>query len=225
MIESAKLIESAVSSKKILGNNIHMDKISSFVADLSVCSNKERSTLFRDIIGSGYIAGKVLCAKYPCSYAPISHDRAIKFCKNTIRVALSIGKKKFNNIIANHAVIVKKAHGNTGRIMNKKNINELKQDCKQFILQLASQQGESHATRFIRECNKIFMRDGEVDTVKLPSYLTKSRIHRNHCWSKGWRIASDARGAIIVSERLFDDEYPEVLGRYPIISWPAFHTL
>ena len=93
--------------------------------------------------------------------------------------------------------------------MNKKHILELEADCKQHILEVAAEEGESHATRFIREFNRMFVRDGELDSIELPSYYTKRRMYRTYCWYKGWRIDTNARGDVTCTERPFTDEHPQ----------------
>ena len=59
--------------------------------------------------------------------------------------------------------------------------DQLRDACKYYILDIACEEGESHATRFIREFNKLYIRDGEVGTIELPSYYTKRRMYRTYC--------------------------------------------
>ena len=69
--------------------------------------------------------------------------------------------------------------------MNKKNIYQLKNDYKMFILDIMEKEGESHVIYFIQEWYKIYIRDTELKTIELLSYYTKHMMYRNHYWEKG----------------------------------------
>ena len=45
---------------------------------------------------------------------------------------------------------------------------------------LANKEDESHATNFMREEHKLFIRDKELNTIKLPSHCTKCRTCRKY---------------------------------------------
>ena len=89
------------------------------------------------------------------------------------------------NITTKYGDVIKKSHGNIGNIIDKQNISMFKLECTLYIKNIASEQGEQHATRFMRKYHKIWIRDTKVDTVELPLYYTKCRIYRNYCWDKG----------------------------------------
>ena len=65
------------------------------------------------------------------------------------------------------------------------NIDVLCDDCEQCMLNLAKENGESHAAHFIRDHNKAFVRDAKLDTIGLLSYFTKCRLCEKNCFNKG----------------------------------------
>ena len=97
-----------------------------------------------------------------------------------------VGRRKVNTIDTNYGATTPKVHGATGRNNNDINVKALRDDIESFIKALANEEGESHATRFLREHNKVCIRDTEIDTIELPSYFTKRHVYRQYCWEKGW---------------------------------------
>ncbi len=70
-------------------------------------------------------------------------------------------------------------HGNT----NKSNLHSgliiasTRSYIIEFLMELGRQEGESYATRFIRECTSILIRKDEEDLIELPSSYTYRKIY------------------------------------------------
>ena len=154
----------------------------------------------------------------------IKSNEHLVFCKHTACFLLNIGRRKFQTITKEHGEISKKAHGNVGNIVDKKNISNHRYECELHIKDLASEQGEQRTTRFMREHHKIWARDTEVDAIELPSYCTKRRLCRNYCWDKGWQAKTNARGDYEILKRPAcpEDAYPPEGPHHRIVSWAAF---
>ena len=123
-----------------------------------------------------------------------------------MRLLLDIGLRKFKGIVKNHGIAVRLDHGTKGIACDRLGIKELKSQAINFITELAETEGETHATRFMREEHKLFIRDAELNTIELPSHCTKRRIYRNYCWVNGWRSETNARGDLELLERPYDDD-------------------
>ena len=100
-------------------------------------------------------------------------NQHLLFCKHAACFLLNIGRREYESATKEYGEISKKAHGNIDNIADKQNISTHKFECASCIKNLALEEGEKHATRFMREHCKIWVRDTEVDAIELPSYCTK----------------------------------------------------
>ena len=65
-----------------------------------------------------------------------------------------------------------------------------------FFGTLKDEHSKSHATRVAREKFGIGLRDEEVDTVELPSAMTKRKLYSQFCFGRGWSIRANAKGKL-----------------------------
>ena len=105
------------------------------------------------------------------------------------------------------------------------NIDVMCDDCEQHVLKLAEGHGESHTTRFISDHNKVVVHDTEFETIELPSYFTKRRLHKKYFFNKGWVATCNSLGDRIIVLRDNTDEFPPESPRYSIMSWSSFRRL
>ena len=82
----------------------------------------------------------------------------------------------------------------TSAMLQIKNISTCNVECALCIKNIASEQGEQHATGIIQKYHKIQAQGSEIDTAELPSYYTKRQIHRNYCQNKDQQAKTNARG-------------------------------
>lgn len=71
--------------------------------------------------------------------------------------------------------------GNKGINYDRLSVKNLKKEAILCMRKLADKEGKTHATRFMREEYKLYIRNAEVKTTELPSYYSKHRIYRNYC--------------------------------------------
>ena len=211
----------------MLQENNHLEIITECITEALFASKDLRNHCVNEVIGGGHAASKLI-KKY-CSkvYMLSKSNQHLVFCKHTACFLLNIGRRKYQTITNEYGDVIKKAHGNIGNIIDKQNISVFKLECALHIKNIASEQGEQHATRFMREHHKIWVRDTEVDTVELPSYYTKRRIYRNYCWDKGWQAKTNARGDYEILKRPAcpEDTYPPEGPHHRIVSWGLFRQV
>ena len=188
--------------------------VAKIVSELVTSSSEQRNKFTQDIIGGGHAIQSTATGRNLNCYV-VDKDNKIAFCKNTVQLVLCVGRIKFNTITKNYGTTTPKTHGKTGRYNNDINVNTLRDDIESFIKSLANEEGESHTTRFLREHNKVCIRDAEIDTIKLPSYFTKRHVYRQYCWEKGWIAKTNGIGELQHTER----ENTDIL---PVLSWSSF---
>ena len=190
--------------------NKRLEIITECITEALFSSKDLRNHCINEVIGGGCTAAKILKKHNSKARMLSKSNEHLVFCKHTACFLLNIGRRKFQTITKEYGEISKKAHGDVGNIIDKKNISNYRYECELHIKDLASEQGEQHATRFMREHHKIWARDTEVDTIELPSYCTKRRLCRNYCWDKGWQAKTNARGDYEILKRPAcpEDTYP-----------------
>ena len=210
----------------LLDNN-NLEIITERITEAIFSSKDLHNHYINEVIGGGYAAAKIFRKHNSKVYMLSKFNKHLVFCKHTACFLLNIGRRKYQTITKQYVEISKKAHGNIGNIIDKKNISTYKVECELYIKLLASEQGEQHATRFMREHHKIWVRDTEVDTIELPSYYTKRRLYRNYCWDKGWQAQTNARGDYEILKRPAcpEDTYPPEGPHHRIVSWTVFRDV
>ena len=140
-----------------------------------------------------------------------------KFCRNAIRRIFCIGKEKW-------ALLVKgdpppKIIPNPKKVSLKNRQHKCYDDVVAFITKIAEENGESYATRFIRELTGIGVRDAEKGVMELPSFMRKRDLYRRFFFERGWVAREDAKGnyhkTSNYDKRLHDDEWGD------LAEWPS----
>ena len=104
-----------------------------------------------------------------------------------------------------------------------------------FLLQVAHDEGESQATRFVRELTGIGICNNKKFGFTLPPYNTKRKLYERYCYYNGWKTRQTPRGNYTrVAEyklRKNDDEledmalWPTGSVVLPVCTFSTFRTL
>ena len=97
------------------------------------------------------------------------------FWKNTIKVLLKIGRHKHKLITKNYRTA--DVRDTIAKKKIKLIIDTPQACCHQHLLDLAKENGDSHAIRFTTDHSKLLVRHSELDTIKIPSCLSKFHLH------------------------------------------------
>ncbi len=88
-------------------------------------------------------------------------------------------------------------HGNLGTRHRKRSsaVVPAAPSFTEFLQKVCDTYAEPYATRFIREITGMSLREAEEGTVQLPSSFTKQKLYAEYCYSRGYKIKSDANGS------------------------------
>ena len=122
-------------------------------------------------------------------------------CQNTLMKLYNFGYKKYSTVKGQIHEAFLKPHGLTAKESNffkskKEKFVDINRALKVFFDRLRDEHSETHATRVIREKFGIGLRAEEVDTVELPSSMTKRQLYCQFCFTRGWSIRADAKGKL-----------------------------
>ena len=154
----------------------NVPKLCTLIGDLCLSTSEFKNHYFKEVIGAGFAASSFIKCHNPRTYRPLASEPDFALCKHALRLLLDIGLRKFKGIVKNYGIAVRLEHGAKGIACDRLGIKELKSQAINFITELAETEGETHATRFMREEHKLFIRDAELNTIELPSHYTKRRI-------------------------------------------------
>ena len=137
-------------------------------------------------------------------------------CQNSLMRIFNYGYFKYIKLkkdIENPSVA---PHGLCNRLSNNMLNNQVKyntiNDSLKTFFEDLKEQAETHATRVIREVSGSALRADEVDTVELPSSMTKRQLYGQYCYKRGWVVRADAKGKLPKLKdypvRKFDDHWP-----------------
>lgn len=157
----------------------------------------------------------------------------ISICVNTFRNLFAIGKKKWRNLkedcFERYHAPGPMVHGNTGNTNRSASLSRsgVRESVVAFLTDISKEHGESYATRFIREISGMSLRKEEEGLVEIPSFFTKRKLYAEYCFSRGYKIKSNAKGSYgLISQyelRDFDDLlWPEGSVPLPVCSWKDF---
>lgn len=202
-------------SFKLLENEELLETLSDTAVGLVISSKDVGDKFMQDIIGGGFVSEKN--QKKINAYHATDATNELTFCSNTVKIIFSVGRRKAINIASNCATATPASHGLSGKVSNSC-INKviLREDATEFIKTKANEQGESHATRFLREHNKLRARDSKAGTIEFPSYCVKRRTCRECCYDKGWLAETNRISKIELTKR------NDANSTHSILSWSAF---
>ena len=157
----------------------------------------------------------------------------LKICINALAVVFNYGCIKLVSLkkdLKNSGV---KVHGLKQKPSNRKlnqeeKYEEIKNNLYTFFENL-KEEAETHSTRVIRKATGVGLRDNEIDTVELPSSLSKRQLYYRYCFRNGYAVKSDAKGRMpsIKAYPVQDSNnvhYPEGSAPKPVCDWKYFCT-
>jgi hypothetical protein len=118
-------------------------------------------------------------------------------CRNAVVEIFCVGYYRMGNISKYIGLAELPKHGLTGKVPSW-NDTDSRKSCDDALIIFfddLTQQGESHATRVVREKTKVGLRDGDVDLVELPSAMTKRNLYEQFCFSRGYKMQVSANGS------------------------------
>ena len=113
------------------------------------------------------------------------------FCGNGIQKLFCLGYRKWKSLTEQVKLPKLKVHGNLG---NKNASFQYESEVLDFLMEVAHEDGEAQATRFVREMTGIGIRNEEKFGVKLPPYHSKRKLYQKYCWENGWSVRSSNNG-------------------------------
>lgn len=150
------------------------------------------------------------------------------FCQNGLRLLFCLGYRKWKTILEGIQIPTIKQHGNVG---NRNKSFSYTSEVLEYLMEVGHTEGESQATRFVRELTGIGIRNSEKFGMTLPPYRSKRGMYLQYCWNNGWIPVSNGKGDYVsiasYKRRPNDDEYGD-MALWPTnsISLPVctFHT-
>ena len=206
--------------------------------DYNSFDNKNRTLYIQGIVLQGHILSQRRNArdKWTPEYHPKGiideNDSQYFFCRNGIQKLFALGYRKWKSLTEQVRLPKLKVHGNTG---NKNASFQYENEVLDFLMEVAHEDGESQATRFVREMTGIGIRNEEKFGVTLPPYHTKRKLYQKYCWENGWHVRSANNGEYPklreYPKRTNDDDmgdlalWPSGSMCYPVCSFFTFRKL
>ena len=94
-------------------------EIANLISKLCISIREVKNEFINNIVGAGFYTLISSKGRNQATYIPIKEQIDIKFYKHAIRIILGIGRKKYNAIVSNNALVEKNKDGNLGKICNK----------------------------------------------------------------------------------------------------------
>ena len=200
--------------------------------------NKNRILYIQGIVLQGHIL--IQRRKTREKWTPEYHPKGVLdenkspyfFCRNGIQKLFTLGYRKWKSLTEQVKLPKLKVHGNVG---NKNASFNYESEVLDFLMEVAHDDGESQATRFVREMTGIGIRNEEKFGVTLPPYHTKRKLYQKYCWENGWHVKSSNNGEYPklrdYPKRPNDDElgplalWPSGSMCYPVCSFFTFRRL
>ena len=203
-------------------------------------NQKERQLFLHGVITHGFIAKQNLprgCLKEPIFLlSGIENDitECVNVCHNGIQNLFCIGTKRWKKLCSEAMLPNGKDVSNYENNKNAKS-TAVSKSVMDFLSDIAEQEGESHATRFVRTEVQLFLRDEDIQLIQLPPYYTKRQLYERYYYERGWIGKSNAKGAYPpiheFRNRPNDDEngdfamWPHGSIQQEICSWRQFHRI
>ena len=154
----------------------------------------------------------------PVDSSEIKNQKPFKVCMNAMAMLFNQGYHKIKSLKDDLESAGVKEHGlknkPCNRFVNKQmDRMDLHLALHSFFV-LLKDEAETHATRVIREASGVQLRDEEIDTVELPSSLSKRQIYYKFCFQRGYIVKSDAKESMPRISDIPIREFDETL-------WPA----
>jgi len=223
-----------------LSNDDLVDQLLLLLERFEGLNQKERQLFLHGVITHGFIAKQNLhrgCLKEPIFLlSGIENEtvESVNVCHNGIQNLFCIGTKQWKRLCSDAMLPDGKNLSNYENNKNAKS-TEVTKSVIDFISDIAEQEGESHATRFVRTEVQLFLRDEDLQLIQLPPYYTKRQLYERYCYERGWIGKSNAKGTYPPIQefrnRPNDDEngdlalWPSGSLQQDICSWRQFHRL
>jgi len=145
-------------------------------------------------------------------------NTAATICRNSLRAIFCIGEIAWKNLYV--TIVVPARSTKTHHLSNNQNASAKNtQEIIDFLYNLAKQEGESYATRYVRFLTGTGVRDSEKGYVQLPSSFSKRQIYKNFCFKNGWIATSDSNGNYNHQKDFEKRSHDDELG--DMASWPT----
>ena len=169
--------------------------------------------------------------KEPPEEGAVYNKQPFKICQNAVSVLVKYGFQRINSLKKQMNIAGLKEHGLKNKMSNHIRHNEEKHTAildslGQFFEKLKDE-AEPHATRIVCEATGVGLRDKEIDSVELPSSMSKRRLYYRYLFQRGYKVKSDAKGRMPNIKNFpirdtFDDDWPQGSEPLPVCSWYYF---
>ena len=213
---------------KQLHDEVVFNAIITFLNPFFLKFKAEQENIIKDIIHTGLLLRTTARSKVK-NFA-ITFDLGKKnvfFCKNTLQMVLNFRQKEWTKLSKLAKQGLKGEEQEETTLKRKRDLNEVNVAIISFLDRLAKEEGEFHATRFVRDKASLHIRDGDTEILELPSYFTKRQLYSRFCYERGWNPQTSARGTHgplkDYPKRQHDSLlWPEGTEAMSIPSWSAF---
>ena len=94
-------------------------EIANVISKLYISTREVKNEFISNIAGAGFCTSISSKGRNQATCMPIKEHVDIKFCKHVIRIILGIGRKKYNTIVSNYALVKKNKCSNSDKTCNK----------------------------------------------------------------------------------------------------------
>ena len=149
-------------------------------------------------------------------------------CSNTLKNLFCIGNKQWKILQTDAMLPDPKSTERYENNMNK--ASKCTQNVIDFLYNMGKDEGEMHATRFVRVETTIGIRDQDFTLINLPSYYTKRQLYETFCFQNGYKVKAFSDGSYVpVSEYKLRNHDDGEMALWPVgsepqlvCSWPSF---
>ena len=151
-------------------------------------------------------------------------------CSNAFRKLFCVGQIVWKTLLEESSIPVKKNYPHLNN--NVHGMVSCTQRIIDYLYNLAKEEGEPYATRYVRMLTGVGIREEEKGHVQLPSSYTKRQLYRRFCYESGWIAKPDSVGNYVpvveYDRRPFDSEagefslWPDGSQSLQVCSWRTF---
>ena len=183
-----------------------------------------------NIMKQNLIRGQMRSCTFALNGVTLDDGDTVHLCHNSFRQLYCIGAKQWKKL-CDEAVLPDPKN----KTLYKDNMNrnhKQTQDVVDFLHKFGVDEGEAHATRFIRLESGTALRDSDVDMLQLPSFYSKRQLYERYCYDRGWEVRAFNDGSYPPVKKYkrrkndFEDGDMALwpLGSEPleVCSWPTF---
>ena len=180
---------------KLLEEAEIFNKITHFLLMFLLKNKDEKESIMIGIISNGLVLKGRTDSRHRAFTMSSDLGKNHKFfCKNTISLILNVRQRKWMDLCkkAEQSIVQKQIEKE--KIIRNTNLSSITEEAIKFIRELGEREGESHATRFVREGARLIIRDGNTNVIELPSYYSRRHLYHRCCYNNGWDPKATAHG-------------------------------